>query len=54
MENKYYSLLNEQYILKMRCKLSLMEQMHLTAEDRRWWINRYKEDVEEEKKQSKH
>jgi hypothetical protein len=48
---RYYDLLEEQFILKCYGELSLFEQQCLTAEDRVWWIQRINKKNEEERKE---
>jgi len=48
LENRYDSILEEQYILKKHANLSIQEQELIHAEDRRWWLERIKKDHEEE------
>jgi len=53
-ERIYNNLLEQQFLLKTYGKLTLFEQNSMTAEDRRWWMQRIQEEnekkAEEEKK----
>ncbi len=51
MDKQYLHLLEEQFQLKEYGKLSLIEQNHMIAEDRKWWLKRLEREAEERRKQ---
>ena len=53
LDNEYYHVLEQMFQLKHHGHLNLFEQDLLTAEDRKWWIDRIKKQYEDEEKQSK-
>ena len=53
LENRYNSILEEQFVLKYHGKLSIFEQENITAEDREWFFNRLKKEKEAEEDRSR-
>lgn len=45
--------MEQEYILVKHGRLSLYEIAEMTAEDRKWWIERINKDIEEENKKNK-
>lgn len=50
LESRYEAILEEQFTLKTYGNLSLLEQEQIHAEDRRWWYERLKKKIEDDKK----
>ena len=53
MEAEYEHIRQEQFFLKHYGKLTLFEQVMLTAEDRRWWVERLKEEHKKQEEANK-
>lgn len=49
MDNGWYALEKERYVLKRDCGLSLFEQAEMTYEERQEWLRLLKEDREAQK-----
>lgn len=50
LEREYESLMEQMFLLKTHCNMSFMEMDSLTAEDRAWWMRRFKRHQEEQDK----
>lgn len=50
LENEWEQLMEQQWVLKKHCHLSLIEQASMTVEERKWWIDRVNKYYEEKRK----